>query len=189
MTGFKPWSSGVGSNSSADFATTTAHKILRVPSKKWFQMVEVVPQLVDGSLPTPEIRGSNPIIGKFCSLSTISKIKKKRPGMAHLRNDFSRKLENIVFNNLPPSDDFSSWVMRAATQAQNEGRFDFSFRTCKICPFLFCKNGPISTVLSFFLKQHFKLNLDVWNMQVFYKINNWNIEELDCNPGNTYLLP
>ena len=50
-------------------------------------------QLVERSLPTSEIRGSNPLIGKMLStnLSTHciiekSKIKKKRPGMAHLFN-------------------------------------------------------------------------------------------------------
>ena len=50
----------------------------------------VVDQLVEQSLPTPEIRGSNPVIGKILStqLSTNciiekTKIKKRMPGMAH----------------------------------------------------------------------------------------------------------
>ena len=53
----------------------------------------VVAQLVEHSLPIPEVRGSNPVIGKYlfisniCILSTVcvekTKIKKKRPGMAH----------------------------------------------------------------------------------------------------------
>ena len=49
----------------------------------------VVAQLVEGSLLTPEIRGSKPVIGENLStnLSTNcimekKKIKKKRPGMA-----------------------------------------------------------------------------------------------------------
>ena len=45
-------------------------------------------QLLERSLLTPEIRGSNPIIGKILSTNcTIekTKIKKKRPGMAHLK--------------------------------------------------------------------------------------------------------
>ena len=52
----------------------------------------VVAQLVERSLPTPEIHGWNPIIGKvlFTKLSTNcfiekAEIKKKRPGMAHLK--------------------------------------------------------------------------------------------------------
>ena len=51
----------------------------------------VVDQLVEQSLPTPEIHGSNPIIGKILAsiLSTNciieeTQIKKKWPGMAHL---------------------------------------------------------------------------------------------------------
>ena len=47
----------------------------------------VVAQLVERSLPTPEIGGSNPDIGKVLSTNCTlekTKIKKKRPGMAHL---------------------------------------------------------------------------------------------------------
>ena len=47
----------------------------------------VVAQLVEWSLPTPEIRNSNPDISKILSSNcTIEKTKimKKRPGMAHL---------------------------------------------------------------------------------------------------------
>ena len=52
-------------------------------------------QLVERSLPIPEVRGSNPIIDKklylywtfvYCQLCIEkTKIKKKRPGMAHLK--------------------------------------------------------------------------------------------------------
>ena len=49
----------------------------------------IVAQLVERSLTTPEVRGLNPIIGKFlcrafvyCELYCIEKTK-KRPGMAH----------------------------------------------------------------------------------------------------------
>ena len=48
----------------------------------------VVAQLVERLLPTSEIRGLNPDIGKILSTNcTIekTKIKKKRPGMAHLK--------------------------------------------------------------------------------------------------------
>ena len=50
----------------------------------------VVAQLVEQSLPAPEIHGSIPDIGKFLSSNcTIekTKIKKKRPGMAHLKKN------------------------------------------------------------------------------------------------------
>ena len=53
----------------------------------------VLAQLVEWSLPIPEVRGSNPVIGKkylyIEHLFTVNcvlksqKIKKKRPGMAH----------------------------------------------------------------------------------------------------------
>ena len=53
----------------------------------------VVAQLVERLLPIPEVRSSNPVIGKnllnICLLSTVywkdEKKKKKRPGMAHLK--------------------------------------------------------------------------------------------------------
>ena len=45
-------------------------------------------QLVEQLLPTPEIRGLNPVIGKlYIKLSILlksRKITKKRPGMAHV---------------------------------------------------------------------------------------------------------
>ena len=53
----------------------------------WLVWAVVVAQLVERSLLTPEIRGSNPDIGKTLSTNcTIekTKIKKKRSGMAHL---------------------------------------------------------------------------------------------------------
>ena len=50
-------------------------------------------QLAERSLPKPEVRSSNPTIGTFLSghLFTVNciektKIKKKRPGMAHFKN-------------------------------------------------------------------------------------------------------
>ena len=53
----------------------------------------VVAQLVERFLPTAEVRGSNPVLGKLlCTehLFTVNciektKIKKKMPGMAHLK--------------------------------------------------------------------------------------------------------
>ena len=56
-------------------------------------------QLVERSLSTPEVRGSNPAISKKlcieCLLSTVSKIQKKRPGFANLKflnNDKNKKI-------------------------------------------------------------------------------------------------
>ena len=56
----------------------------------------VVVRLAERSLPTPDIRGSNPVIGNFIyyqlyQLSRIdkTKIKKKRLGMAHLFKKFN----------------------------------------------------------------------------------------------------
>ena len=46
----------------------------------------VVAQLVEQSLLAPEIRSSNPVIGNFYLLFILlkkTKVKKKRPGMAH----------------------------------------------------------------------------------------------------------
>ena len=44
-------------------------------------------QLVEQSILTPEVRGSNPVIGKIyiehCLLSAVLKIKKKRPGIVY----------------------------------------------------------------------------------------------------------
>ena len=60
----------------------------------------VVAQLVDRSLAIPEVRGSNPVIGKIYieHLFTVNciaktKIKKKRPGMAHF---FIKQLPRIL---------------------------------------------------------------------------------------------
>ena len=49
-----------------------------------------VAQLVEHALPTPEVRGSNPVIGKLYTENSFTvnciektKIKKKSPGMTH----------------------------------------------------------------------------------------------------------
>ena len=58
----------------------------------------VVAQLVERSLPIPEVRGSNPVIGKnLYRTFTVNciektKIKKKRPGMAHFLKNKQKKL-------------------------------------------------------------------------------------------------
>ena len=62
-------------------------------------------QLVEQTLTTPEICGSNPIIGKMLStkLSTNcliekTKIKNKRPGMAHLKK--TTEMESLVASGM-----------------------------------------------------------------------------------------
>ena len=66
--------------------------------RQLFKRAVVVAQLAERSLPTPEVRGSNPVLGKIyiehCLLSTVLKrqeIKKKMPGMAHLKKLFKRR--------------------------------------------------------------------------------------------------
>ena len=63
-------------------------------NRKSYQIIwaVVVAQLVERSLPTPEVRGSNPVIGKllyiifvYCQCKEKTKIMKKRPEMAHLK--------------------------------------------------------------------------------------------------------
>ena len=65
------------------------------PSTLATQVAVVVAHLVERLLPAPEVRGSNPVIGNFfcrtfvyCQLYYIekTKIKKKRPGLAHFIN-------------------------------------------------------------------------------------------------------
>ena len=66
------------------------------PLKKFLLGAVVVAQLVERSLPIPEVHSSNPVIRKnlftywtfvYCQLCfEKKKIKKKRPGMAHLKN-------------------------------------------------------------------------------------------------------
>ena len=67
-------------------------------------------QLVERSLSIAEVCGSNPVIGKnlylyrtlvFCQLCIEkTKIKKKRPGMAHFKNIDHRS--NFPFSQEPP---------------------------------------------------------------------------------------
>ena len=109
MTGFEPRTSGIGSNRSTNWATTTSllvflcneiliwglnrndlayysQSLLKQKIETW---AVVVAQLVEQSLPIIEVRGSNPVIGKklywIFTVNCIekTKMKKKRPGMAH----------------------------------------------------------------------------------------------------------
>ena len=76
--------------------------IFFVTLKKLVRAV-IVAQLVERSLLIPEDRGSNPVIGKklcvyICVRQCIgkTKIKKKRPGMAHLKNSASTRYVHDV---------------------------------------------------------------------------------------------
>ena len=66
-------------------------KVINTSNRTGLIGAVVVAQVVERLLPKPEICSSNPVIGKMLStnLSTYciiekTKIKKKRPGMAHL---------------------------------------------------------------------------------------------------------
>ena len=72
---------------------------------KWFNSrAVVVGQFVKWSLSIPEVRSSNPVIGKIYieylfTLNCIQKtnIKKKGPGMAHSKNGLSETLKVFQF--------------------------------------------------------------------------------------------
>ena len=65
----------------------------------------VVAQLVERLLPMPEVRSSNPFIGKklylygtfvYCQLCVEkTKVKKKRPGMAHFKKRCGEAMEEL----------------------------------------------------------------------------------------------
>ena len=61
MAGFEPRSSDVGSDRSANCATTTP-PLTNMFRKSW---AVVVALFAERSLPIPEVRGSNPVIGKL----------------------------------------------------------------------------------------------------------------------------
>ena len=65
-TGFKPQATGIQSDRSASQAITTAHWLKHRPvsGANFFIMAVVVTQLVERSLPIPEVCSSNPVIGK-----------------------------------------------------------------------------------------------------------------------------
>ena len=68
-----------------------------------FEWAVVVAQLVEQSLLTSEIRGSYPDIGKMLSNNCKiekTKIKKKRPGMAHLLKNSAFAAEVVHPNDL-----------------------------------------------------------------------------------------
>ena len=72
--------------------------LLKLDLRIFQQWAVVVAQLVEWSLPTSEIHGSNPDIGKILSTNRSiekTKIKKKRPGMAFLKKEYSNNILNV----------------------------------------------------------------------------------------------
>ena len=78
----------------------------------------VVAQLVEQSLLTPEIRGSNPDIDKIlstnCSIES-TKIKKKKPGMVHL----TKSIINQIHFCITYKDENSSSVNNQSCKRMN----------------------------------------------------------------------
>ena len=96
------------------FGVSTKNTMLTKFKDNW---AVVVAQLAEWSLPTPEIRGSNPDISNknFKSVNCYpekSKIKKKRPGMAQFNkkfkdnfSQFCRSLKKAHYVNVVPTED------------------------------------------------------------------------------------
>ena len=62
----------------------------------------VVVQLVERSLPTPEVRGSNPVIGKICMYYQLywkDENKEKRPGMAQFKKTSKEGTAEATWGN------------------------------------------------------------------------------------------
>ena len=94
-----------------------------IPRQTVCALAVVVAQLVERSLPTPEVRGSKPVIGKFYMehlLSTATKRrkeKKKRPRKSHLKNQIA------VLQN------FAKSVRFISTLVFSFGRYDLANRS------------------------------------------------------------
>ena len=66
----------------------------------------VVAQLAEWSLPTPDVRGSNPVTCKCFRTFTVNcidktKIEEKRPEMAHQKTFFSETQRLSIMKKLP----------------------------------------------------------------------------------------
>ena len=65
----------------------------KVAKKHKLRRAVVVTQLVEQSLPTPEVRGSNPVIGEnylnivYCQLYRKDENKEKEAGIGHLKKE------------------------------------------------------------------------------------------------------
>ena len=120
----------------------------------------VVAQLVERSLPMPEVCGSNPVTGKYLywtfTVNCIekTKIKKKRPGMAHLKN-------------LPTHYIESNWDVGK----MNERFLLWCFTCVNISLNVHWKGEPIPCILVAFEFQHlfkYKICIEwVWKITAF----------------------
>ena len=78
-------------------------------------MAVVVAQLVERSLPIPEVRSSNPVYGKFYAYLLERRKNKKRPGMVHFletddKDEREREKERQCENQLKRQKKlFVSW--------------------------------------------------------------------------------
>ena len=86
------------------FIPSQPNYINKVIKVRCFSRAVLVAQLVERSLLIPEVHGSNPVIGKIYieHLFTVNsiektKIKKKRPGMAHLKNKVNQSHFSLNF--------------------------------------------------------------------------------------------
>ena len=113
----------------------------------------VVAQLVERSLPTPEVCGSNPVIVTYlywtfvyCQLYWKDKNKEKRPGMAHFfkKNSVTR-LGELFRKVLVTNCQASFWLFSFLKQVsisffvyfrsfQTNKQYNFATKYCEKCP-------------------------------------------------------
>ena len=106
----------------------------------------VVTQLVEHSLPIPEVGSSNPVIGIHLywtfTVNCIekTKIKKKRPGMAHFLNKLWVQTFKTIFHWFRRSNNYCSWAWKSLLGG-NVSTIALLICGHKFdCPF-FCWNG------------------------------------------------
>ena len=94
MTGFELQTSGIGSDRSTNWVTTTAimNKFAPLTGRCFNQWAVVIAWLAERSLWIPVACGLNPVVGKFWNLTYLlltaekTKINKKRLVMVHLKS-------------------------------------------------------------------------------------------------------
>ena len=91
-----------------------SHDCLRQGFKSWKIMAVVVAQLVEQLLPTPNVRGSNPVISKiYITVNCIekTKIKKKEAGNGpFFKKEFEIFIRFLKLSFLIPSKAFLSFL-------------------------------------------------------------------------------
>ena len=80
---------------------TSYHKQRKIRRTNIFCWAVVVDQLVEQSLPKPDVCGSDPVIGKIyiehCLLSTLLKIMKTMPGKCTLKYCLLVNINNVAY--------------------------------------------------------------------------------------------